>query len=82
MDCFKRERKLCMLFKTKETTPKLVSLLIFHAGTWNSVRDEFILNSFWNNFKLPLIGWKEKCKVLNYDTIAVFDLPEKDTISF
>ena len=67
--CFLRQKKQ-MIVRFFLITPKLVSLLIFHTGTWNSVKGEFILNSLWNNFKLPSIGWKEKCKVLNYDNIA------------
>ena len=78
MDVFAHERDLCMLFLKIESNDceivfeilsKLVSISIFHTGSWNSVTGEFILNTLCKNFKLPIIGWKEKCKVLNDDNL-------------
>ena len=37
--------------------------------TWTVKKQKKNLNKLWENFKLPVIGWKNNCKVLNYKDI-------------
>ena len=67
------ERKLCQLFKWKsknfeiqlKVNSKEVLIYVCHLGDLASKQGEVILNELLN-FKLPLLGWKDSCKALNY----------------
>ena len=39
---------------------------MLHFGDWGSQKGKVVLNTLWRNFKLPLIGWKNDYKLLNY----------------
>ena len=74
MDVFYRERELCKLFKSKkkeftitfDINPQEVTIYVRHFRDWDSQKGKVILDKFWKNFKLPLIGWKNNCKLFNY----------------
>ena len=43
------------------------SYVILETGTVK--KEKKYLNKLWENFKLPVIGWENNCKVLNYKDI-------------
>ena len=45
---------------------KEVVIYVYHLGDWISEQGEVTLYELWRNFKLPLLGWKDSCKILNY----------------
>ena len=77
MDVFYRERQLCELFKSGNNGFDInfninsgeVAIFVLHYGKWDSQKGKSILNKLWENFKLPVIGWENNCKVLNYKDI-------------
>ena len=79
MDVFSRERELCELFKSKNSNKNqkvvytieanAVTISIFHKGSLDYKRMGFILNILWDNFKLPIIGWKQTCSIVRYKKI-------------
>lgn len=77
MDMFHRERELCKLFESENRAfnitftinSKEVIIYVRHSGHWDYQKGKLILNKLWGNFKLPVIGWENDCKVLNYQDI-------------
>ena len=77
MDVSYRERELCELFKSENNgfdinfnfSSSEVTIFVRHSGNWNRQKRKKILNKLWENFKLPVIGWENNCKVLNYKDI-------------
>ena len=51
-----------------------VQICARHFGDWDSKKVEVILNKLWKNFKLPLINWNNKCKVMNYKGFLTDDI--------
>ena len=43
-----------------------VTIYVRHFGDWDSQKGKVILDTLWKNFKLPLIGWQNDCKLLSY----------------
>ena len=77
MDCFARERELCLLFKRRNEAPgvcidyfisnKNANVIIFHREVnWNIKQGEKDLNRLWKNFNLAFIGYKTHCTILKY----------------
>ena len=77
MDVFYHGRQLCELFKSENNGFDInfninsgeVAIFVLHYGKWDSQKGKSILNKLWENFKLPVIGWENNCKVLNYKDI-------------
>ena len=76
MDVFFRERELCELFKSENSNENqkvvytieanAVTISIFHKGSLDYKRMCVILYVLWDNFKLPIIAWKETCSLFRY----------------
>ena len=78
MDLFKRERELCLLFKSRYENNKIkidcslsnkgVDILVFHDGNeWDIQKSREEVDSLWMDFNLAfIIGYKPKCNVNNY----------------
>ena len=80
--CFYRERELCKPFKSNnknftiafDINSKEVTIYVCHFGNWDSQKGKVILETLWKNFKLPFIGWKIDCKLLNYKGFTEDDI--------
>ena len=77
MDLFKRERELCLLFKSRHENNKIkidfslsnkgVDILVFHDGNeWDIQKGREEVDSSSRDFNLAFIGYKPKCNVINY----------------
>ena len=82
MDVFCCERELCELFKsnnknftiTFDISSEHVNIYVRHFGDWDSQKGKVILNKLWKNFKLPLIGSEDTCKLQNYTGFITDDI--------
>ena len=45
---------------------KEVTIYLRHFADWDSQKGKIILERLWKSFKLPVIGWEDNCKLLNY----------------
>ena len=43
-----------------------VTIFVHNFGDWDSQKGKVILDTLWKNFKLPLIGWENDCKLLSH----------------
>ena len=70
---FFRKKELCKLFKSKNSNENknlvytieenAVTISLFHKVSLDYKRMSFVLNIPWDNFKLPIICWKETCSI-------------------
>ena len=73
IDVFCWERELCKLFKSNDKNLTItfyiaaydVQICVRHFGDSDSQKGEVILNKLWKILNFPLIGWNNKCKVMN-----------------
>ena len=77
MDLFKRERDLCLLFKSRHENNETkigffisnnsVDIAVFHReNKWDFEKGRLEIDQLWKDFNLAFIGYKPNCSVIRY----------------